>query len=95
MMQERSWRLPPQNGVAIRVMRERTGMNRKGFAERLGMSESHFRNIENEIKSARRETIALAADLLGVPVGAITRFPPSHAVLFDPPPQEGLDGTDA
>jgi len=94
MTQGYRWQLPPQNGVAIRVIRERAGTKRNVLAGQVGISESHLRNLETENKSASREHIALLADRLGVPADAITRYPPSHAILYDPPPQEQTNDHD-
>jgi transcriptional regulator with XRE-family HTH domain len=62
-----------QNGAAIRSLREKDGWHQPEFARKVGMSQSALSNIEREKRSARPATIHRIAQVLRVPVAAITR----------------------
>jgi HTH-type transcriptional regulator, competence development regulator len=63
----------PQNGKAIRSLREKDGWQQTVFAERVGLTQSALSNIEREKKAARISTLNRIARALHVPVGAIMR----------------------
>lgn len=86
MPERHRWRLTPQNGIAVRVIRENLGITRKQLAEKIGISQPHLRNLETENRSATREIISRLADALGVPLAAITRYPATHEACYQPPP---------
>jgi len=68
-----------QNGAALRAIRQREGLTIAGLANKvsksLAISEPHLRNIENELKSASIEHLAVIAKVLEVPLAAIRRNP--------------------
>lgn len=63
----------PQNGFAIREIRQREGLSVSDLANALGISDPHLRNIENELKPARQEHIALIARRLRCSIASIVR----------------------
>lgn len=63
----------PQNGYAIREIRQREGLTPDELASAIGVSAPHIRNIELEHKPARPEHIALIARRLRCPIAAIVR----------------------
>lgn len=64
---------PPQNGPAIREIRQREGLKVSELAVAIGVSDMHVRNIENEHKPARPEHLALIAKALNCAIAAIRR----------------------
>lgn len=62
-----------QNGAAIRALRQKDGYTAEAFAARVGVSYSHYRNIENEHRAASVEVLNRIARLLVVPLAAILR----------------------
>jgi transcriptional regulator with XRE-family HTH domain len=66
-------RLPPQNGGAIRALREKDGETQNQFAKRIKMNQSNLSRIESEAIHARLSTLNKIARGLCVPVGAIMR----------------------
>jgi transcriptional regulator with XRE-family HTH domain len=63
----------PQNGSAIRDIRQREGLTVTDLAGRLGISDPHMRNIELENKAARPELLALIARELRCSLSSIAR----------------------
>jgi len=63
----------PQNGFAIREIRQREGLSVSDLANAAGVSDPHMRNIENELKPARQEHIALIARRLRCSIASIVR----------------------
>jgi transcriptional regulator with XRE-family HTH domain len=62
-----------QNGAAIRALREKDRRGVTDMAQHVGLHPQALRNIENNTKPASAETIRRIADILNVPVEAITR----------------------
>jgi transcriptional regulator with XRE-family HTH domain len=62
-----------QNGAAIRALRKKDRRTVADVAAHAGMKPQTLTNIENNGKPASKEAILKIADLLGVPVAAITR----------------------
>jgi transcriptional regulator with XRE-family HTH domain len=63
----------PQNGSAIRDIREREGMTVSELAQAIGVSDPHMRNIENELRPARPEHMARIVRALGCRAASIRR----------------------
>lgn len=63
----------PQNGYAIRAIREREGLTVSELARAVDISDPHLRNIELENKSARPEHLARIAAQIRCPLAAIVR----------------------
>lgn len=63
----------PQNGPAIREIRQREGLTISQLAQAIDVSDPHLRNIETENKPARPEHIARIAKRLGCNPQAIKR----------------------
>lgn len=63
----------PQNGAAIRSLREKDGLHQSAFAAEVGLTQSALSNIERERKSARIATLNRIARALRVPTAAIMR----------------------
>lgn len=74
MPQESARKSVPQNGAAIREIRQREGMTISQLAQAVGVSDPHIRNIETENKPARPEHIARIARALGCTPQAIRRL---------------------
>lgn len=73
-MQIRTEQKPvPQNGYAIREIRQREGLTPDELAAAIGVSTPHLRNIELEHKMARPEHIALIARKLRCSIASIVR----------------------
>lgn len=68
-----------QNGAAIRALRQKDGYTAEAFALQVGVSYSHYRNIENEHRSASIEVLNRIARQLVVPLAAILRDPAEAA----------------
>jgi transcriptional regulator with XRE-family HTH domain len=62
-----------QNGAAMRALREKDRRTVIEVACYAGIGEQSLRNIENGSRPASDEVIALIADILYVPVEAVTR----------------------
>ena len=62
-----------QNGAAIRVIRERSGISPGDLAKAANIKEQSLRNIENGTRPASDAVIYAIAGRLRVPVEAITR----------------------
>ncbi len=63
----------PQNGSAIREIREREGLSVSELARQVNISDSHLRNIELENRAARPEHLALIAKRLNCQLASIRR----------------------
>lgn len=66
-------RLIPQNGAAIREIREREGLTVSQLARAVLVSDSHLRNIENEFRAASTEHMARIAQTLNCSLASIRR----------------------
>jgi transcriptional regulator with XRE-family HTH domain len=73
MTQAATVRVVPQNGPAIREIRQREGLTISQLANAIGISDPHLRNIETENKPARPEHLARIAHRLGCNLQAIKR----------------------
>lgn len=76
------------NGLAVRVIRERSGIQQQHLAESCGISASYLANIERGIKSPRSDVAFRVAEQLAVPLAAITYPAPrasTHRVTKTPP----------
>lgn len=62
-----------QNGAAIRALRKKDRRTVADVAAFAGLKPQTLTNIENNSKPASKEAMLKIADLLGVPVAAITR----------------------
>ena len=62
-----------QNGLAIRVIREKDGLSQNKLAEMVGIAQPSLWEIENERVNAKLVTLNRIAHQLHIPVGAITR----------------------
>jgi len=62
-----------QNGAAIRAIREKDRRSVADVAQFAGLHPQALRNIENGSRPASTETILRIAEILNVPVAAITR----------------------
>jgi transcriptional regulator with XRE-family HTH domain len=60
------------NGAAVKALREALGKNQGGLAAQAGISASYLANIEAGRKRPPLATARRLADVLGVPVDAIT-----------------------
>src|ERR1700761_1190784 len=65
--------LPRQNGLAIRVIREKDGQSQSALAKAVGIAQPSLSEIENETVNAKLVTLNRIARQLHIPVGAITR----------------------
>jgi transcriptional regulator with XRE-family HTH domain len=65
----------PQNGSAIREIRQREGLTISQLAQAIDVSDPHLRNIETENKPARPEHLARIANRLGCSIASIRRTP--------------------
>jgi transcriptional regulator with XRE-family HTH domain len=63
----------PQNGAAIRSLREKDGYTQAAFARELGMKASSLCMVESESRHAQVSTINRIARQLRVPAAAIMR----------------------
>jgi transcriptional regulator with XRE-family HTH domain len=73
------------NGAAIRAFREKDRRTRADVARYAGLKPQSLTNIENGQRSTTIEVIRLIAEILDVPVDAITR---GDASLADDTPAE-------
>jgi XRE family transcriptional regulator, fatty acid utilization regulator len=73
MPQEPTPRVVPQNGPAIREIRQREGLTISQLANAVGISDPHLRNIETENKPARPEHLSRIARRLDCNLQAIRR----------------------
>lgn len=71
-----------QNGATIRALRQKDGYTTEAFAEQVGVSYSHYRNIESGRRMTSPELLNRIAQALAVPLAAILRDPADEA----PPP---------
>lgn len=62
-----------QNGAAIRAIRMKDRRSVADVAQFAGLHPQALRNIENNSRPASTEALHLIADILDVPVAAITR----------------------
>lgn len=62
------------NGIAVKIIRERTGIKRAAFASRIGVSESYLRDIETGRRLLKRNEALIfrITQELAVPLGMIT-----------------------
>ena len=67
------------NGVALRFIRERSGLTVAALAELSGISQPHLSNIEVGRRGATAPTIKAIADALKVPVVALLGPPADHS----------------
>jgi transcriptional regulator with XRE-family HTH domain len=81
-----------QNGAAIRALRVKDRRSANDMAQQVGLHPQALRNIENNTKPAGTETIRRIADLLNVPVEAITR---NGAGICDEPAEAEPEGAAA
>lgn len=63
----------PQNGAAIREIREREGLSVSELARAVDVSDPHLRNIENENRAASIEHLARIAKKLNCRLASIRR----------------------
>lgn len=66
-------RRPPQNGAAIRSLREMAGWSQNQFAKAAQINQSNLSRIEDEKQYATPPTLKRIALTLRVPVSAIMR----------------------
>jgi DNA-binding XRE family transcriptional regulator len=68
---------PPkrQNGLAIRVIREKDGWSQNQLAKMVGIAQPSLSEIEGETVNAKVVTLNRIARQLHIPVGAIMRGP--------------------
>lgn len=72
----------PVDGEAVKILRERSGIRRDDFAERIGKSESYLRDIETGRRMLKRNhalIIRIAVEL-DVPVRMVTYAPAKFTV---------------
>ncbi len=62
-----------QNGAAIRALRVKDRRSARDLAEHVGIHEQALRNIENNTRPASPQVMRRIADILNVPIAAITR----------------------
>lgn len=74
MPQDTAKKSVPQNGPAIREIRQLNGLTLSQLANAIGISDPHLRNIETENKPARPEHLARIAQRLGCNPQAIKRI---------------------
>lgn len=60
------------NGTAIRAFRQANGVALRTLEKRTGKSRGYLSRLENGQRDATASTLTVIADVLGVPVGAIT-----------------------
>jgi transcriptional regulator with XRE-family HTH domain len=65
--------LPRQNGLAIRVIREKDGLSQNQLARMVGIAQPSLSEIEKETVNARVVTLNRIAHQLHIPVAAIMR----------------------
>jgi transcriptional regulator with XRE-family HTH domain len=65
----------PQNGAAIRALRQKDGWRQLDLAQRVGVTQSALSQIESETKPASELLLNKIARALRVPLAAITRDP--------------------
>jgi transcriptional regulator with XRE-family HTH domain len=75
------------NGAAVKALREALGMRQDEMASRLGISGPYLANIEAGRKQPRAYLQSRVAEVLGVPITAVT-----YPVTGDADPV--TDGTD-
>ena len=63
----------PQNGLAIKMIRKRTGRTQEEIAEQVGIDQSYLSLIESETRAASERVINAIANALDVPVEALLR----------------------
>ena len=63
----------PQNGFAIREIREREGLTVSELARAIAISDAHLRNIELENRPAKAEHLARISKQLRCRLAAIVR----------------------
>jgi transcriptional regulator with XRE-family HTH domain len=81
-------RVTRQNGIAIRVIREKDGISQNQLAKAVGIRQPSLSEIEGESVSARVVTLNMIARQLGIPVAAIMRVPYADAEAEDIPEQQ-------
>lgn len=85
--------LPRQNGLAIRVIREKDGWSQNQLAKMVGIAQPSLSEIEGETVNAKVVTLNRIARQLHIPVGAIMRGRPvrdrdePQAPQSDPEPE--------
>lgn len=65
--------LKRQNGIAIRVIREKEGLSQNQLAKAAGIAQPSLSEIEGETVNAKLTTLNRIAHQLHIPVGAIVR----------------------
>lgn len=78
-----------QNGAAIRAIRKKDRRSARDVAHQVGIHEQGLRNIENNTRPASTEVLRRIADILDVPVEAITRDGTSEEITEDATEPEG------
>lgn len=73
MLVHMSSKTVPQNGAAIREIRQREGLTVSDLANKILISDSHLRNIENEFRPATTEHMARIAAALNCSLASIRR----------------------
>jgi transcriptional regulator with XRE-family HTH domain len=63
----------PQNGPAIRALREKDGLTVDQLATQVAITAPHLRNVELEHRKATPRLLNAVARVLQVPVGALVR----------------------
>lgn len=69
------------NGAAIKSLREAIGITQKTLAERTGISQSAMSQVESGDSGLRPDNLRRVADVLGVPLDAITSVIPEPAAV--------------
>jgi transcriptional regulator with XRE-family HTH domain len=78
---------PRQNGLAIRVIREKDGWSQNQLARMVGIAQPSLSEIEGETVNAKVVTLNRIARQLHIPVGAIMRGPhPDAEAEAEPEP---------
>lgn len=72
------------NGAAIRALRESHGWTGVKFARAVGISHPHLFNIEAGNRRASPPVLRKIADVLGVPLAAITSDRPVEEIAEGP-----------
>lgn len=72
------------NGAAIRALRESLGWSGVKFAAAVGISHPHLFNIERGKRQASPPVLRKMADVLGVPLAAITSQRPVEEITDRP-----------
>jgi transcriptional regulator with XRE-family HTH domain len=75
-----------QNGIAIRVIREKDGLSQNQLAKAVGIAQPSLSEIEGESVNAKVVTLNRIARQLGIPVAAIMRAHADAEAETEPEP---------